>query len=74
MKKKQSFENSLKNLENIVEELESGTPNLDRMLNLFEEGMKLTKKCKIELRDVERRVTTLFNDGNDIIEKNGEDI
>ena len=53
MAKKKTFENTLRQLESIVEELESGSPDLDKMLKLFEEGMKLTQLCQGELKAVE---------------------
>ena len=46
MAKKKTFESALEQLESIVEELESGSMDLDKMLKLFEEGMKLTQLCR----------------------------
>ncbi|SVE63805.1 uncharacterized protein METZ01_LOCUS516659 [marine metagenome] len=60
-------------MENIVEELESGSPNLDKMLHLFEEGMKLTKQCRGELKEVEKRISTIVKEGDEFIEKSGID-
>ena len=64
MSKKQSFENSLKQLQEIIEKLESGTPTLEEMMKLFEEGMQLTKICREQLTDVEERIATLVKDEN----------
>ena len=41
MAKKKTFESTLAQLESIVEELESGSPDLDKMLQLYEEGIKI---------------------------------
>ena len=41
MPNKKTFETSLSNLQSIIEELESGSTSLDKMITLFEEGMKL---------------------------------
>ena len=71
MDKKKTFENALVELESIVEELESGSPDLDKMLKLFEEGMKLTLLCRGQLKEVEARISTIMKDGDEFIEKPG---
>ena len=55
-KKTPNFEESLAKLEKIVEELESGTPPLDRMLERFDEGRKLVQQCLVELESIRRRI------------------
>ena len=54
-----SFEESLKKLENIVEQLEKGDLALEETLKLFEEGVGLSAACKKELDEAEGRVQTL---------------
>ena len=49
MSEKKTFENALNELETIIEKLESGSPTLDKMMQLFEDGMKLMKVCIIKL-------------------------
>ena len=71
MPEKKTFENSLKQLELIVEELESGTLGLDKMLELFEEGMELTQYCHSQIKEVEDKITTILKDGDKLIEKTG---
>ena len=71
MDKKETFEATLLKLEEIVDELESGTPDLDKMLKLFEKGMKLTKLCKKKLDLVEQRISTIVKVGDQIVEKPG---
>jgi exodeoxyribonuclease VII small subunit len=44
-----SFEESLKRLETVVDQLEKGELSLEESLKLFEEGMNLTANCKKEL-------------------------
>ena len=73
MTKKKTFEGTLRQLESIVEELESGSPDLDKMLKLFEEGMKLTQLCQGELKVVEDRISTIIKDGDKLIENPGID-
>ena len=64
MSKKHSFETSLNQLQAIIEKLESGTPTLEEMMKLFEEGMQLTKTCREQLSEVEERIATLVKDEN----------
>ena len=71
MAKKKTFESTLAQLDSIVEELESGSPDLDKMLQLFEEGMKLTQLCRGQLKEVEDRISTIVKEGDKFIEKSG---
>jgi exodeoxyribonuclease VII small subunit len=63
--KKDSFEDKMQQLEQVVSELEKGDMNLDESLVKFEDGMKLAKECNKILEDAEKKVTIL-------LEKNGE--
>ncbi|MFP4430775.1 MAG: exodeoxyribonuclease VII small subunit [Spirochaetota bacterium] len=65
MAKKQSFEERLERLEEIVEELRTGDIGLDQALSVFEEGMQLSKGLEKELEKVERRVEILMNEPED---------
>lgn len=51
-----SFEEALARLERVVRELEGGNQNLDRSLELFEEGKALVKHCENALNQAEQRV------------------
>ena len=73
MPKKKTFENGLYELETIIKELESDSPTLDKMMNLFEDGMKLIKVCQEHLSEVEGRITTLIKTQNNFTEKPGID-
>ena len=55
-----SFEESLKQLETIVDKLEKGDLPLEESLRLFEEGMKLSAGCKQELDAAEGKVQLLI--------------
>ena len=57
--KKINLENSLANLESIVEELESGDLPLEKAMKKFEEGIKLTRGCQAALREAEQKVEVL---------------
>ncbi len=59
MKDKMKFEDALKRLEEIVDTLENGVDELDKIISLFEEGSRLTKYCNEKLEKVENRIETL---------------
>ena len=54
------FEECLDRLEKIVGELEKGDVSLDRALELFDEGMKLSGCCRKELEEAEGKVEILL--------------
>ena len=54
------FEECLERLEKIVAELEKGDVPLDRALELFDEGMKLSGSCRKELEEAEGKVEILL--------------
>ena len=54
------FEECLDRLEKIVDELEKGEVPLDRALELFDEGMKLSGSCRKELEEAEGKVEILL--------------
>lgn len=51
--KKNSFESSLKRLEEIVETLERGDVPLEDALTMYEEGIQLSKACVEKLTQAE---------------------
>ena len=53
---KQNFETSLKKLEQLVAEMESGQLPLDDMMTRFEEGRRLVAACTAELESVRQRI------------------
>ncbi len=64
------FEEAMKQLEIITEELEKGNLNLDESVAKCENGMKLSKQCSKLLEDAEKRITILLKDGDNIKEEN----
>jgi exodeoxyribonuclease VII small subunit len=59
--KKFNLEKSLADLEDLVEELESGDLPLEKALKKFEEGIKLTRGCQAALKEAEQKVEILLN-------------
>jgi exodeoxyribonuclease VII small subunit len=61
-----SFETGLLQLENIVKEMESGELPLERALELFERGMKLSDACRKQLEEAETRVEILIKRAGEV--------
>ena len=59
-KKEIDLEKSLVQLEKLVEELESGDLSLEKAMQKFEQGVKLTRSCQTALKDAEQRVEILM--------------
>ena len=58
--KKFNLEKSLADLEELVEELESGDLPLEKAMKKFEEGIKLTRGCQSALKEAEQKVEILL--------------
>ena len=58
------FETALKRLEEIVKKLENGELSLDTALELFEEGIKLSRFCNSKLEQAERRVEIVLKNSS----------
>lgn len=68
--KKMNFDQALKRLEEIVEQLESGPISLEESLRLFEEGVKLALYCQEELQKTDGKVSLLIRKMNGDLELN----
>jgi exodeoxyribonuclease VII small subunit len=55
-----TFEESLKQLESIVTQLERGDLPLEESIKIFEEGMRLSAQCKQDLDSAESKVQILL--------------
>ncbi len=67
---KLNFEKSMKQLEQIVQELESGDLSLEKAIKKFEDGVGLSKLCSKQLDETEKKVTMLLRDQNGKISVN----
>ena len=68
-----NFEDAMKKLEEIANELEKGVLTLDESVKKFEDGINLSKKCNDFLDTAEKKITMLINNGdngNEIKEEN----
>jgi exodeoxyribonuclease VII small subunit len=59
-----NFESQLASLERIVRELERGDLPLEQSLELFEQGVKLSRECQERLNEAERRIEVLLRGGD----------
>ena len=64
--KEKKFEDKIKELETIINELESGNIDLEESINKYTEDMKLVKECDDKLRNIEKQVSK-------IVMENGEE-
>ena len=82
---KKTFETAMKQLEQIVQDLESGDMPLEKAIKKFEEGIQISKYSSEKLDESEKRITLLMrnSDGekvseipfateNEISEENGD--
>lgn len=61
MDKNLSFESALSKLEAIVEKLEKGDISLDESIELYQEGVLLSKHCSKKLEEAEGKIITIMN-------------
>jgi exodeoxyribonuclease VII small subunit len=61
---KKTFEMAMKQLEQIVQDLETGDMPLEKAIKKFEEGIKISKYCSEKLDESEKRITLLMRDSD----------
>ena len=57
---KKTIEQAMKQIEQIVQDLESGDMPLEKAIKKFEEGVQLSKFCSEKLDETEKRITILM--------------
>ncbi len=62
---KQTFEQSMTELDRIVERMEQPELPLEESLKLYEEGVRLTRLCQKMLSDAEKKIEQLMQDSDD---------
>ncbi|MGP8319377.1 MAG: exodeoxyribonuclease VII small subunit [Methanosarcinaceae archaeon] len=72
-----TFEQSLEELETLVEKLEHGQLTLDESLGTFENGMELARVCTQKLTRAERKIEQLIKENGELktepFDKTGSD-
>lgn len=66
----QSFEQAMHRLEEIVDKLEGGELELETAINLFQEGMTLSKHCHDKLHKIEQQVKILMHKDGELKHEN----
>lgn len=67
-KTKKTFETALEQLEQLVREIESGDLPLEKSMQKFEEGVKLSKYCARKLDEAENKINLLLEKQNGTVE------
>ncbi len=67
-KKQFNFDQSLRQLEKIVEKMEEDDLPLEESIKLFEEGMKLSKTCQAALKEAEGKIQKLSKQGDSLVD------
>lgn len=62
MSKEVKFEDKVKELENIINELESGEVDLDSSIEKYTKAMKLVKECDAKLKNIEEQVNKIVTE------------
>ena len=53
------FEKAIQRLEKIVDDLEKGEMDIDKSLEVFEEGIKMSRVCSKKLNEAEAKIEKL---------------
>ena len=65
-----SFEDNLKELEEIVEKLEKGDVPLDNAIEEFKKAMDLVKSCDDKLKDAQDTIAKIVNENGEVVDFN----
>ena len=68
-KKEPKFEEALRRLEQIVEELEGGELSLEEALKQYEEGVTLSKLCARRLEEAKKKIELLMKENGKLFTK-----
>ncbi len=72
-KVKESFESSLRKLEEIVRELENGEIDLDKSMEKFKEATNLVNYCSEKLKNANETVNKIMNEDGSLSEFKSEE-
>jgi exodeoxyribonuclease VII small subunit len=64
-----SFEEAMDQLEQLVGKLENGDVPLEKAIDLFQEGMKLSQLCSQKLEQIERKIEILVEENGALHKK-----
>lgn len=72
MEKKVKFEEQIKELESIINELENGEVDLDTSIEKYTKAMSLVKSCDEKLKKIDEQVSKLVTENNTVEDFNVE--
>lgn len=58
-----TYEQALQRLEKIVSQLENNETSLEESVELFQEGIQLSKYCDDKLKNIQQKVAKIYEDG-----------
>ncbi len=64
----EKFEDKIKKLEKLVNELENGEIAVEESIEKYTEAMKIAKECDAILKNIEAKVTKIVTENNDVEE------
>lgn len=67
------FEEKIKELENTINELENGEIDLEESIDKYTKAMKLVKECDEKLNDIEKQVSKIVLENNEVEDFNVEE-
>ena len=68
--KEATFEDKIRDLEDIVKELESGEVNLDDAIEKYTKAMKLAKECSDKLNTATEKVNKILKENGELVDFN----
>lgn len=73
-KEKLSFEQALDNLEEIIQQMESGEAPLDSLVTNYQNGVKMLKFCRQKIESAEMKIRKVQEKEDELIEKKFDDL
>ena len=58
-----TYEKAITRLEDIIEKLEDNQISLEESIELFQEGITLSQYCDTKLKNIQKRVAKIYEDG-----------
>ncbi len=71
-KKFKDFESALTRLEEITEDLESGDKSLEESIELFTEGLDISRFCDEKLSEAEKKIKIITEKNGELVEEDFE--
>lgn len=71
--KDRNFEEKMKELETIINELETGNVSLEDAIDKYTKAMKLVKDCDAQLKTVEEKISKIVAENGTLKDFNAED-